>query len=235
VSAWSAMVGHGTRRRQHAWRVSRGLAPLPALVPLPRWRGRVRSAGGAGALLAVLTPRPSRPLRCTRARALLRAEPPRDSLTACAALAEALLGRRRGPPARHPAVASHAGVLHGPPERMPCLVQRETHRIPRPLLTRSSPAPPQGRRRRVAPRAALRAAGGVRHAHPPGTPPRCDVARAARATAIAPDRVAHALAREARRLRPIGRCWGRHSSSTEGVNGMHRAHASPAELRGLRE
>jgi hypothetical protein len=122
VSAWSAMVGHGTRRRQHSWRVSRGLAPLPALVPLPRWRGRVRSAGGAGALLAVLTPRPSRPLRCTRARALFRAEPPRDSLTACAALAEALLGRRpRAPPGtQHP---FSAGSLAGHDPQAPGSLQ----------------------------------------------------------------------------------------------------------------
>jgi len=50
-----------------------------------------------------------------------------------------------------------------------------------------------------------------------------------------PDGMADALIRQPMMFVGIGRCWGRHGSSTESVNWMSRAHSSPEELLGLSE
>jgi hypothetical protein len=50
-----------------------------------------------------------------------------------------------------------------------------------------------------------------------------------------PDGVADDLPWEPMMFRQIGRCWGRHGSSTECGNWMSKAHASPEELLGLSE
>src|SRR5262245_65227596 len=58
---------------------------------------------------------------------------------------------------------------------------------------------------------------------------------AERQAEIQPDGVADDLSREPMMFVGIGRCWGRHGSSTECVNWMSRAHSSPEELLELHE